>query len=80
MLKISENNGTEEFGLVTPTPDNSLMVNGRHAIIWTNNDVAYWRIYGSLCFYEFVVQWYAPSIPLIKFTCSMQNGVDTWIT
>ena len=24
MLKISENNGTEEFGLVTPTPDIAL--------------------------------------------------------
>ena len=24
MLKISENNGTEEIGLVTPTPDGSV--------------------------------------------------------
>ena len=26
MLKISENNGTEEIGLVTPTPDQLLVV------------------------------------------------------
>ena len=35
MLKISENNGTEEFGLVTPTPGQ---------FPWYVRDVNFWNI------------------------------------
>ena len=48
MMKISENNGTEEIGLVTPTPDpyasgnningsdNGLLSDQHQATIWIN--------------------------------------------
>ena len=44
MLKNSENNGTEEIGLVAPTPDNGLVVNRQQSITWTNDDLVYWWI------------------------------------
>ena len=33
---------------VTISSDNGLVLNRRQAIIWTNEDLVYWRIYASL--------------------------------
>ena len=70
MLKTSENNGTEEIGLVTPTPDVSVLCKGRNWISFTVIGEITKYILGHEMAYESITP-YAFKMLLLGFAMKM---------